>query len=182
MDQCRMWHPEPSPGRADLRVPGRAGDVEHAELGEGGRRSRRRRQRDAAQAAEAAVLEAAALARPATDPHGGAARLTRRRRRHIMLLRRDQSLIFLERRVGMPWPSWHVALAEAYPRLRGAAGLGGSLCIKRLPVVQLGTRRSCKMGPVPPDEHEVAYQPELLMYLGLSSCHGMSKGTRSSSW
>ena len=79
MDQCRMWHPEPSPGRADLRVPGRAGDVEHAELGEGARRSRRRRQRDAAQAAEAAVLEAAALARPAAGPHRGAARLMRRR-------------------------------------------------------------------------------------------------------
>lgn len=57
-----MWHPEPPPGRADLRVPGRAGDVEHAELGEGRRRCRRR---DAAEAEEAAVLEAAALARPA---------------------------------------------------------------------------------------------------------------------
>jgi hypothetical protein len=108
-------HPEPSPGRADLRVPGRAGDVEHAELGEGGRRNRRRR--DAAEAAEAAVLEAAALARPAADPHRGAARLMRRRRRRrrqIMLPRRVQSLVFRERRAGTPWPSCHVVLAEAY--------------------------------------------------------------------
>lgn len=76
-----MWHPEPSPGRADLRVPGRAGDVEHAELGEGARRHRSCRD-DAEAAAEATVLEAAALARPAA-PHGGAARLTQRRRRQL---------------------------------------------------------------------------------------------------
>nr|CAB3471059.1 unnamed protein product [Digitaria exilis] len=65
--------------KGDLRVPGRAGDVEHAELGEGGRRHCRRR-RDSAEAEETAVLEAAALARPTAAAHrGGAARLTRRR-------------------------------------------------------------------------------------------------------
>jgi hypothetical protein len=47
---CRAWSPEP--------LPGRASDVEHAELGEGGRRRR------PAEATEAAVLEAAVLARP----------------------------------------------------------------------------------------------------------------------
>jgi hypothetical protein len=58
--QCRQWDPEPSPGRADLRVPGRASDVEHAELREGGRRRRHR----PAEETEAAVLEATALVRP----------------------------------------------------------------------------------------------------------------------
>lgn len=47
----RAWHPRPPPGRADLRVRGRAGDVEHAQLGEGG---------GAAAAAEACVVAAAA--------------------------------------------------------------------------------------------------------------------------
>jgi hypothetical protein len=61
--QCRQWDPEPSPGRADLRVPGRASDVEHAELGEGGRRPH------PAEATEAAVLEAAALVCPVAPRH-----------------------------------------------------------------------------------------------------------------
>lgn len=51
--QCRAWHPRPPPGRADLRVRGRAGHVEHAQLGEGGRAA-------AAAAAEACVVAAAA--------------------------------------------------------------------------------------------------------------------------
>lgn len=73
------WRPEPPPGRADLRVPGRAGDVEHAELGEGGRG---RRAAEAA-AAEATVLglEAAALARPVAPRRPGVRRRQQQHRR-----------------------------------------------------------------------------------------------------
>ena len=57
---CRVRGPEPSPGRADVRLPRRAGDVGHAQLRQGGR-CRRLGTREAAAAAEEAVLEAASV-------------------------------------------------------------------------------------------------------------------------
>nr|BAJ90834.1 predicted protein [Hordeum vulgare subsp. vulgare] len=79
---CRVRRREPSPGRADVRVPRRAGDVGHAQLRQGGRRRRRLDATDAAAAAEeAVVLEAAAvvLACPVAARRRGAVRRTGRR-------------------------------------------------------------------------------------------------------
>lgn len=75
---CRVRGPEPSPGRADVRLPRRAGDVGHAQLRQGGRCRRLGAGEAAAAAAEEAVLEAASvvLARPVAARRCSAVRRT----------------------------------------------------------------------------------------------------------